>query len=192
MNKTRLEAFSDGVIAIIITIMVLELEVPHDPTWQSYVDKMPVFVSYVLSFVFVGEYWASHHHLFHKIKKINTTAIWLNMLSLFWLSLIPFATATMGENNFKSITVTIFALILALCVVSFLLLITQLHLLHGADSEFAASFRGVWKSSITIGCNLSAAAISSFGWPKLAFLLLALTAVAWFIPNSKTPFSCKE
>src|SRR3954466_3460829 len=100
MDKNRLEAFSDGVIAIIITIMVLELKVPHNPTWQSYLDAYPVFVSYALSFVFVGLYWSTHHHIFQAVTKVDNKVLWLNMLTLFWLSLIPFATASMGENSF--------------------------------------------------------------------------------------------
>ena len=185
MDKNRLEAFSDGIMAIIITIMVLELKVPHNPTWSSYLDAYPVFLSYAVSFVFVGLYWSSHHHLFHKAKKVNNGVLWVNMFGMFWLSLVPFATASMGENSFQSIPVTIYALVLTLCVVSYLLLVFQLCKLHGAESEFTKSFKGLYKSYISIGLNLSAAGISFFGWPKLAFLLIVLTAIMWFIPNHK-------
>jgi uncharacterized membrane protein len=116
MNKNRLETFSDGIMAIIITIMVLEIKVTHDPSWQSYLEAYPVFISYALSFVFVGLYWSSHHHLFLKVNKVNNTILWTNMFGLFWLSLIPFATASMGENSFKSITVTIYSVLLTLSV----------------------------------------------------------------------------
>lgn len=139
MDKNRLEAFSDGIMAIIITIMVLELKVPHDPSWQSYLDAYPVFISYALSFVFVGLYWSSHHHLFLKAFKVNNTILWVNMFGLFWLSLIPFATASMGENSFKSITVTIYSVLLTLCVISYLILVYQLCRLHGAKSEFSST-----------------------------------------------------
>src|SRR5438067_2088399 len=101
MDKTRLETFSDGVIAIIITIMVLELKVPHNPTWQSYIDAYPVFASYALSYVFVGLFWSSHHQLLRGATKVNNSVVWANMLALFWVSLIPFTTAAMGENSFS-------------------------------------------------------------------------------------------
>src|SRR3954471_6021212 len=114
MDKNRLEAFSDGVIAIIITIMVLELKVPHNPTWQSYLDAYPVFVSYALSYVFVGLFWSSHHDLLHAATKVNNRVIWTNMNALFWVSLIPFTTAAMGENSFTAFTVTVYALGLVL------------------------------------------------------------------------------
>ncbi len=102
MDKNRLETFSDGVIAIIITIMALGLSVENNPSLESYLQAWPKFASYAISFVFVGLYWYSHHHLFHTAKKVNNKVLWLNMLNLFWLSLIPFATASMGENSFTS------------------------------------------------------------------------------------------
>jgi uncharacterized membrane protein len=186
MDKNRLEAFSDGIIAIIITIMVLDLKILHDPTWQSYVAAYPLFISYALSYVFVGLYWSSHHHLFHKARKVNNTILWLNMLGLFWLSLVPFVTSSMGQNAFKSITVTLYAIVLTLCVISYLLLVYQLCSLHGADSPFSTSFKGLFKAYISIALNLSAAAISFYGWPRIAFLLLALTALMWFAPNHRS------
>jgi len=185
MDKNRLEAFTDGVMAIIITIMVLDLKVPHNPTWQSYADAYPIFLSYALSFLFVGLNWSSHHHLFHKASKVNNKILWVNMFGLFWLSLVPFVTASMGENSFSSITVTIYAAILTFSIISYLLLVSQLCKLHGATSEFSTTFRGLYKSYISIALNLAAAAISFFGWPKLAFLLLALTSLMWFIPNHR-------
>ena len=185
MDKGRLEAFSDGVIAIIITIMVLELKVPHNPTIESYLEAWPVFISYTLSFVFVGLNWSSHHHLFHKASKVNNKVLWANMLVLFWQSLIPFATASMGENSFKSITVTIYAVILILCVISYIILVNQLCLLHGANSEFSKTFKGHFKSYVTIALNSLAVIISYFGMPKFAFVLLVFTALMWFVPNHK-------
>jgi uncharacterized membrane protein len=185
MDKNRLESFSDGIMAIIITIMVLGLSVPRNPTWRHYIEAYPAFLSYALSFLFVGLYWHSHHHLFHTAAKVNNKVLWANMFGLFWLSLVPFATASMGENAFSSITVTIYAIILTLCVISYLILVRQLCNLHGAGSEFSRSFRGRLKSYLTIVLNLAAAAISLLGWPKLAFLLLALTALLWFVPNHR-------
>ncbi len=185
MDKNRLEALSDGIIAKVITIMVLELKVPHNPTLESYLVAYPAFMSYALSFVFVGLYWSSHHHLFQKASKVNNKIIWVNMLGLFWLSLIPFTTVTMGENSFASITVTIYAVVLVLVTISYLLLVSQMCVLHGAHSEFAKSFKGHFKSYVTIGCNSIAAIISFLGAPRLAFALLVLTALMWFIPNHR-------
>jgi len=185
MDKNRLETFSDGVMAIIITIMVMDLKVTHNPTWQSYLDAYPIFLSYALSFLFVGLNWSSHHHLFHKASKVNNKILWVNMSGLFWLSLVPFVTASMGENSFTSVTVTIYAVILTFSIISYVLLVNQLCKLHGANSEFATTFRGHFKSYISIALNLTAAAISFFGWPKLAFLLLVLTSFRWFIPNHR-------
>jgi uncharacterized membrane protein len=185
MNKNRLEAFSDGIIAIIITIMVLELKVPHNPTWQSYLEAYPIFISYALSFVFVGLYWNSHHHLFHRASKVNNKILWVNMLGLFWLSLIPFTTASRGENSFTNITVTVYAVDLILVTISHLLLLNQLGQLHGDDSEFSKSFKDHFKNYITIALNSIAAIISLMGIPKVAFALLVLTALMWFIPNHR-------
>ena len=112
MDKNRIELFTDAVYAIIITIMVLEFKVPHNPTVGSYVEMWPVFTSYAVSFLFVGLNWASHYHLFQTVSRVNNKVLWINMLNLFLLSLIPFATATMGENSFKTITVTIYASLL--------------------------------------------------------------------------------
>lgn len=185
MDKNRLEAFSDGIMAIIITIMVLQLKVPHNPTWQTYLQAYPEYASYALSFVFIALYWHSHHHLFYIAEKVNNKILWTNMLGLFWLSFVPFVAASMGENSFKSLTVTIYAAILTLCLISYLLLVYQLCWLHGANSEFSRTFKGHFKIYATIVLNISAAAISFFGWPKLAFLLLILTALMWFIPNRR-------
>jgi uncharacterized membrane protein len=185
MNKIRLEAFSDGVLAIIITIMVLELKVPHNPTWRNYLDAYPVFASYALSYVFVGLYWSNHHNLFHAASKINNKVLWLNMFVLFWESLIPVVTASMGENHFSNITVTMYALVMAASTMAHIFLVKALYRLHGADTAFSKSYKGHSKSYITIGVNLSAALIAFLGFPKIAFILMAIIALSWFIPNHK-------
>lgn len=186
MNKSRLEAFSDGVVAIIITIMVLELKVPHNPTWQSYLDAYPVFVSYILSYLLVGLFWSSHHQLLHTATQVNNKVLWLNMLTLFFQSLIPFATASMGENSFAYIPVTVYAVVLFFGTVSYLLLVNALCSLHGASSHFHKSYKGHKTIYITMAVNAAAATISLIGFPKIAFLLMALTALMWFIPNHIT------
>lgn len=185
MEKNRLEAFSDGVLAIIITIMVLELKVPHNPGWKDYAAAYPVFASYALSFVFVGLYWSNHHHLFHTASKVNNKVLWLNMFVLFWESLIPFVTAAMGENHFSSITVTMYALVMTASTVAHVLLVNGLCRLHGADSAFTKAYKGHFKSYITIGVNFLAAVLAVAGFPKLAFCLLAVMALLWFVPDHK-------
>jgi len=185
MDKTRLETFSDGVIAIIITIMVLELKVPHNPTWQSYLNAYPVFVSYAISFVFVGLFWSSHHDLLHAATKVNNKVIWMNMLALFWVSLIPFTTAAMGENSFTSVTVTVYALVLVLVSASNLLLIQHLKKLHGANSVFTQDLKGNFRNYITTAVNVIAAIVAFLGLPKIAFILIAVTSIMWFLPNNR-------
>ena len=113
MNKYRLEAFSDGVIAIIITIMVLEIKTPHDTSWMALTEQLPVFLSYLLSFIYIGIYWGNHHHLISVLSHVNAAIIWSNMNLLFWLSLIPFATGWMGENHFAQNTVVLYAIFTA-------------------------------------------------------------------------------
>lgn len=185
MDKNRLEAFSDGVMAIIITIMVLEFKTPKEISWEALWQIWPVFISYALSFFFVGLNWSSHHHLFHLASKVNNKILWANLLNLFCLSFTPFATAWMGENAFKSITVTFYAIVLTLCVFAYLILVHQLRALHGYDSQFSKAFKGYTKIYLTIALNLSAAMIAFLGFPKLAFVLLILISLAWFIPNHR-------
>jgi uncharacterized membrane protein len=146
MNKNRLEAFTDGVYAIIITIMVLELNVPHNPTWASYVAMWPIFISYAVSFLFVGLNWASHNYLFQNVTKINNVVLWINMLNLFILSLLPFVTATMGENNFKAITVIVYASLLIMSIFVYLVFVNQLCKLHGSESSFSVKYKGHQKN----------------------------------------------
>ncbi len=183
MNKSRLEAFSDGVLAIIITIMVLDLKVPTQPTWQSYIHAYPVFAGYALSFVFIGLYWSNHSHLFHAVSKVNNRVLWLNMFVLFWESLIPFVTASMGENHFSNITVTLYALVMICSTLAHMFMVNSLRRLHGPASQFSKQYKGHTKSLATIAVNLLAAALAVAGFPKVAFGLMVLVAVSWFLPN---------
>lgn len=183
MEKHRIESFTDCVMSIIITIMVLEFKVPKNPTLDSYLIMWPVFISYLVSFLFVGLNWASHHHLFQTVSKVNNTVLWINMLNLLVLSLIPFATAAMGENYFKAITVTIYASLLTLSIIVYLVLVNQLCKLHGKGSSFSSQFKGHRKSYMSLGLNLIAIIISLVGFPKVAFILLFITSIAWFFPN---------
>src|SRR6187402_1349032 len=123
MNKTRLEAFSDGVLAIIITIMVLEIKVPHhSPNFGALQELFPVFLSYVLSFIYIGIYWNNHHHMMHSMTKVNGKILWANLHLLFWLSLVPFATGWMGENHFAKATLTLYGIILLMAGVAYWML----------------------------------------------------------------------
>lgn len=185
MDKNRLEAFSDGIIAIIITIMVLEFDIPNDSSWIALWELWPVFVSYALSFFLVGLYWSSHHHLFHKAEKVNNKILWVNLLNLFFLSLTPFATAWMGENSFGSPAVTLYAVVLTLTVISYLILVHQLRCLHGHDSKFSKAFKGYKKTYFTIALNSAAALIAFLGFPRFAFVMLIIISLVWFIPNHR-------
>lgn len=187
MHKSRLEAFSDGVIAIIITIMVLELKVPHDPNWQDYAEAYPIFVSYALSFVLVGLYWSTHHHLFHNVQQVNNKVLWMNMFALFWQSLIPFATATMGENKFAPIPVMVYAAILAMCTIAHTFLVKSLVKLHGKNSEFSTTVnQDSKKGRFTLIVNILSIFIAYMGYPKLAFSMMAFAATWWFLPPKIT------
>ncbi|MBC7736084.1 MAG: DUF1211 domain-containing protein [Candidatus Saccharibacteria bacterium] len=139
MTKGRIEAFSDGVLAIIITIMVLELKVPHGEEWGALLPLWPVFLSDLLSFVNVGIYWNNHHHLFHAVEHVGGWVLWTNLHLLFWLSLLPFATAFMGENHFGTVAVTIYAFDLMMCGVAYSMLIHAVVAEHGATSRFAGA-----------------------------------------------------
>ena len=163
--------------------MVLELKAPHNPTLETYLAMWPVFISYVVSFLFVGLNWASHHHLFHTVTKVNNKVLWINMLNLLILSLIPFATATMGENDFKEVTVTIYAGLLCISIIVYIFLVNQLCSLHGKNSTFSNQYKGHKKTYLSLGCNIIAVVISLTGFPKTAFILLILTSLSWFLPN---------
>ena len=137
MSKGRMEAFSDGVLAIVITIMVLELAVPHEPELDALLALVPVFLSYILSFVYVGIYWNNHHHLLYAVGHTNGSVLWANLHLLFWLSLVPFATAWMGENNFAALPVAVYGFVLLMAGFAYSILVRFLIRLHGRDSVIA-------------------------------------------------------
>ena len=184
MSKGRLEAFSDGVIAIIITIMVLEIKVPHDDSIQALTPMLPVFLSYVLSFIYVGVYWNNHHHMFQLVKHVNGKVLWKNLHLLFWLSLIPFATGWMGENHFSKWPVIIYGSVLMMCAVAYWLLVIDLKKVHEKDSAFAIAIGKDAKGKISmlfyfIGIPLS------FITPWLGILMYVIVACIWFIPDTR-------
>jgi len=184
MKKSRLEAFSDGVIAIIITIMVLELKVPRGDDVHSLLPLLPEFISYVLSFVYVGIYWNNHHHMIYTVDTINGKVLWANLALLFWLSLIPFVTAWMGENHFSKWPIMLYGFVLVMNAVAYIILARLLVLEAGPDSELAKAFGSDWKSKVSAGIYVSAIIISYF-CPWVGFALYWVVALIWIIPDSR-------
>lgn len=184
MGKGRLEAFSDGVMAIIITIMVLELKVPHEATWAALRPLIPVFLSYVLSFIYVGIYWHNHHHLLQAVRHVNGPILWANSHLLFWLSLFPFATAWMGENNFAAVPVALYGLVVLLAAIAYFMLTRVLIAHHGKDSTLAAAIGRDTKGKISLGIY-AIAVVSALLVPWFACLLYVLVAILWLIPDRR-------
>jgi uncharacterized membrane protein len=184
MGKNRLEAFSDGVIAIIITIMVLELKVPHGANIEALVPLWPVFMSYVLSFVYVGIYWNNHHHLLHATKHVAGSNLWYNLHLLFWLSLFPFATAWMGENHFATFTVALYGCVLLMAAIAYYFLVRDLIRHHGHESDFARTFGQDTKGKLSILAYLTGIALS-FIHPWIGLAVYFAVALTWFIPDRR-------
>jgi uncharacterized membrane protein len=184
MGKNRLEAFSDGVIAIIITIMVLELKVPHAPTFAALVPLLPVLLSYVLSFVYVGIYWNNHHHMLAVSRHVSGGALWANLHLLFWLSLFPFTTAWMGENHFAAAPTAVYGGVLLMAAVAYWVLQQRLIALDGPDSMLGRAVGGDWKGKLSPVVYAAGIAVSL--WiPWLAQLLYAAVAVTWLVPDRR-------
>jgi len=184
MGKGRLEAFSDGVIAIIITIMVLELRVPHGTDLAALRPLLPVFLSYVLSFVFVGIYWNNHHHLMHAVQKVNGNILWANLYLLFWLSVVPFVTSWMGENHFSATPVAVYGVVLLMNAVAFTLLTRVLIAHHGKDSTLAVALGRDRKGKASL--MLYAAAVPlALAEPRIALAIYVLVAMIWFVPDRR-------
>ena len=184
MNKTRLEAFSDGVFAIVITIMVLELKVPHGDTLEALHDRWPVFLSYVLSFTGIGIYWNNHHHMLHLAKRINGWVLWANLHLLFWLSLVPATTAWIGDTHFALWPVVVYTVVSLMSGAAYVVLAQTLLRSHGADSEFAAALGRDAKGVISL--IVYAAAIGlAFIHPGLAMVANASVALIWLIPDRR-------
>lgn len=184
MGKGRLEAFSDGVIAIIITIMVLELKVPHEGTLHALSALWPVFLSYVLSFIIVGIYWSNHHHMLHSVKHITGAVLWSNLHLLFWLSLMPFGTGWMGENHFAPVTVAVYGVVLLMAAIAYYLLVRSLIASHGSGSEFAARIGADWKGKTSL-VVYSAGVALAFVNPWISLALYTGVTAMWFIPDRR-------
>lgn len=183
MEKTRLEAFSDGVLAIIITIMVLELKVPTSATWSVLFDLWPIASSYVLSFIFIGIYWGNHHHLLHTVKNVNASIIWGNLNLLFWLSLIPFATAWMGENHFSPNTVVAYAILLLLCGISYSILQRAIFNTQRPGDTLKAAFMKMERKGIFSVVAYTAAIPMAFVNTIISYLLFLTVSIVWIIPD---------
>jgi uncharacterized membrane protein len=184
MSKGRLEAFSDGVIAILITIMVLELAAPHGANLAALRPLIPIFLSYVLSFVFIGIYWNNHHHLLQATSHVDGLVLWANLHLLFWLSLIPFATGWMGENDFAAWPVAFYGAILFLAAVAYYLLARALVALHGEDSTLAKALGRDVKGRVSVVIYLAAIPLT-FVRPWLAYGLYVFVAVMWLVPDRR-------
>lgn len=184
MTKNRLEAFSDGVLAIIITIMVLEIKVPHSSDLQEFKKLFPVFLSYLLSFTYIAIYWNNHHHLMHTVKKVNGKILWANMILLFWLSLVPFATGWMGENHFALIPVMFYGVILLLSALSYYHLQQTIIRYEGKDSLLAKALGKDYKGKISIVGYLLALLIVIY-CPTASEIIYILIALIWFIPDKR-------
>lgn len=191
MTKNRLEAFSDGVIAIIITIMVLELKVPHGDTLEVLKPLLPTFLCYLLSFIYVAIYWNNHHHMLHAASKVNGAVLWGNTHLLFWLSLIPFATAWMGENHFSKLPVLIYGLLMLMCSIAYFILTRLLIRLHGHDSTLAVAIGKDWKGMVSTGIYILAVLLAFLN-PKLSLCCYTIVAIIWLIPDKRLESGLKN
>ncbi len=184
MGKGRLEAFSDGVLAIIITIMVLELKVPHDASPGALVPLIPVFLSYVLSFVYVGIYWNNHHHMLHATHKVSGPILWANLHLLFWLSLFPFTTAWMGENHFAARPAALYGVVLLMAAIAYWLLQQAIIAAEGASSVLKTAVGSDWKGKLS-PLFYVVAIVSTFWTPWIAEALYVAVALIWLIPDRR-------
>ena len=184
MNKSRLEAFSDGVIAILITIMVLEMKVPIGKDFASLKPVIPKFISYVLSFVYLGIYWNNHHHMMHTVKKVSGSILWANLHLLFWLSLVPFVTDWMGENNFAPVPIALYGIVLLMAAIAYFLLQGQILSVDGKDSLLAKAIGKDLKGKISPILYLVAILLSYFNqW--IAVAIYVLVALIWLVPDKR-------
>jgi len=184
MEKNRLEAFSDGVIAIIITIMVLELKVPHGADLIALKPLIPVFLSYILSFIFIGIYWVNHHHTLQVVKEVNGPILWANLHLLFWLSIIPFVTAWMGENHFEVIPVALYGCVLVMAALAYTIFILTLVGHYGKNSAIAKAVGRDYKGKLSLLFYISAVVLAFVNhW--IAIGIYILVAMIWFIPDRR-------
>ncbi len=192
MEKNRLEAFSDGVLAIIITIMVLELKVPHSPDLEALVELWPVFLSYTLSFLYIGIYWNNHHHLLQAANKVNGAALWCNLHLLFWMSLLPFSTGWMGENHFAKWPTFVYGLNLLLCAVAYYLFQTVLVRLHGPDSLLVGALANDVKGKISPVLYVLGIVATLLVAPWAGMIFFVVVALIWLVPDRRIEVAVTE
>jgi uncharacterized membrane protein len=191
MKKGRLEAFSDGVLAIIITIMILEIKVPHGHELKDLLPLIPVFLSYVLSFIYIGIYWNNHHHMMHTVKKVTGGILWANLHLLFWLSLIPFATGWMGENHFTPMPMALYGIILLMSAIAYYILQQQIIKTHGADSILSKAIGKDLKGKMSPLIYITAICTCWISvWIAAAAYVFA--AFIWLIPDKRIEIIFKE
>jgi uncharacterized membrane protein len=184
VGKNRLEAFSDGVIAIIITIMVLEMKVPHGDSLATLAPLIPVFLSYILSFVYIGIYWNNHHHMLHACTRVSGGVLWANLHLLFWLSLFPFATGWMGENHFAATPSALYGVVLLAAAIAYWILQQTIIAAEGAESPLKAAVGTDWKGKLSPLIYLVGIA-STFWWPWVAQALYVAVAAVWLVPDRR-------
>jgi uncharacterized membrane protein len=184
MNKNRLEAFSDGVIAIIITIMVLELKVPHGESADTLKPLLPVLLSYVLSFIYLAIYWNNHHHMLHTLHKVTGPILWANLHLLFWLSLIPFTTGWMGENHFAELPTALYGIVLLMAAIAYFILQTMIIASQGRESLLRKAIGSDWKGKLSPVLYLIAI-VAAFGSHWVAKAIYVLVALIWLVPDRR-------
>jgi uncharacterized membrane protein len=184
MSKTRLEAFSDAVIAILITIMVLELRVPHGASFEALRPLLPVFLTYVLSFIYLGIYWNNHHHMFQLCERINGRILWANLHLLFWLSLVPFTTGWMGENHLAPLPTAVYGIVMLLAAVAWTILQSAIIAQQGPDSRLAMAVGKDWKGKLSAGLYVLAPPLA-FVAPWVAVLVYVIVAMMWLVPDRR-------
>ena len=184
MSTSRLEAFSDGVLAIVITIMVLEMKVQHGASVEDLRPILPVFLSYILSFAYLGIYWNNHHHLMHITQRVGGGVLWANLHLLFWLSLIPFVTGWMGENAFAQVPVALYGVVLLMSAIAWHVLQYAIIRGEGEESKLKAAIGRDWKGKLSAVCYVVGVLASTF-WVPAALALYVLVAVMWLIPDRR-------
>jgi len=184
MTRTRLEAFSDGVIAILITIMVLELRVPHGADWQALRPLIPVFLVYILSFLFLGIYWNNHHHMLHATERVSGAILWANLHLLFWLSLVPFGTGWMGENHAAPLPTALYGVVLLMAAIAWTILQTTIVAHQGPSSKLREALGSDFKGKLSIASYVAAIPLA-FVRPWIAIVLYVFVALLWLVPDRR-------
>lgn len=184
MSKTRLEAFSDGVIAILITIMILELKIPEGTDLHALRPLVPIFLTYVMSFVFLGIYWTNHHHMLHATERVNGAVLWANLHLLFWLSLTPFVTGWMGENDFAPLPTAVYGIVLLCAAIAYTILQMAIIRLEGPQSRLAAAVKKDVKGKLSIVMYVAAISLA-FVQTRISYVLYITVACIWLVPDRR-------